>query len=150
MNRAAILLATCMLTMTMTMTMASGTACAADVPPPAPRTVYLDAKIGGIVTDQTITPAGQDFYRLFTTLWHDKPLNERFNIAMRERPSARLGNTIRIDLGNQTIFQALLPSARGNLRALSERAVDIVYDNIAAAETARLLLHDDDLAGDEF
>lgn len=147
MNRAAILLAT----LTMMSTMLSGTACAADVPAPAPpRTVYLDAQIGGIVTDQTITPAGQDFYRLFTTLWHDKPLNERFNIAMRERPSARLGNTIRIDLGNQTIFQALLPTARGNLRALSERAVDIVYDNIAAAETARLLLRDDDLAGDEF
>ena len=146
MNGAAILLAT----LTMTSTTLSGTAWAADVPPAAPRIVYLDAQIGGIVTDQTITPAGQDFYRLFTTLWHDKPLNERFNIAMRERPSARLGNTIRIDLGNQTIFRALLPTARGNLRALSERAVDIVYDNIAAAETARLLLRDDDLAGDEF
>lgn len=106
--------------------------------------------LGGIVTDQTITPAGQDFYKIFTALWHDKPLNERFNIAMRERPSARLGNWIHIEYGNRTVFQALLPTARGNIRALGERAVDIVYENISAAETARLLFRDDDLAGDEF
>jgi curli production assembly/transport component CsgE len=106
--------------------------------------------VGGIVTDQTITPAGQDFYKIFATLWHDKPLNERFGIAIRERPSARLGNWIQVDYANRTVFQALLPPARGNIQAVSERAVDIAYENISAAEAARLLLRDDDLAGDEF
>jgi curli production assembly/transport component CsgE len=128
--------------------------CANDMPSPAPEPAPLAAyergQVGGIVTDQTITPAGQDFYKIFATLWHDKPLNERFGIAIRERPSARLGNWIQVDYANRTVFQALLPPARGNIQAVSERAVDIAYENISAAEAARLLLREDDLAGDEF
>jgi curli production assembly/transport component CsgE len=147
MGRAAILLGTLVAT-------AAGCVCANSMPSPAPEPAPLAAtqggQVGGIVTDQTITPAGRDFYKIFATLWHDKPLNERFSITIRERPSARLGNWIRIDYGTRTVFHALLPPARGNIRAAGERAVDIAYENISAAEAERLLFRDDDLAGDEF
>jgi curli production assembly/transport component CsgE len=133
---------------------AASSVCANDMPSPAPEAAPLVAhhggQVGGIVTDQTITPAGQDFYRIFATLWHDMPLNERFSIAIRERPSASLGNWILIDYRNRTIFQAVLPPARGNIRAVGERAVDVAYESISAAEAERLLFRDDDLAGDEF
>lgn len=119
----------------------------APIPAPNPD---ASEHFNGIVADQTITPGGQDFFKMFSTLWHDMAGSERFSIAIRERPSARLGNWIQIDYGNRTIFQALLPAARGNIRALCEQAVDIAYENISSAQAERLLFRDDDLAGDEF
>lgn len=113
-----------------------------------------DVQVGGLVTNQAITPAGQDFFQAFTALWHDNPLHERYNIAIRERPSAKSGNTILVDAGNRTVFRAVLPAARGAVRELGASAVELAYDNIAAAETACLLFDDGasggDLAAEEF
>jgi curli production assembly/transport component CsgE len=112
--------------------------------PPAPY-----EQLGGIVTDQTITTAGQDFYQYFSALWHDKPLSQQFAIAVRERLSARQGNRVQVEYANRTVFEGVLPAARGNVRALSERAADIAYDAVSTTEATRLLFHDPDLAADE-
>jgi curli production assembly/transport component CsgE len=105
---------------------------------------------GGLVTDQTITPAGHDFYQQFSALWYDKPLQDHFSIAVRERPSAREGNRVQIDYANRTVFEAVLPAARGNIAGTSSRAVDVVYERVSAAEVERLLFREPDLAADEF
>jgi curli production assembly/transport component CsgE len=107
-------------------------------------------QLGGMITDQTITSAGKDFYQAFSAMWHDKPFNERFSVAVRERPSARMGNRIQVEYANQTIFEAVLPAARGNIPAISARAVEIAYQNVSDTEVQRLLFRDQDLAGDEF
>jgi curli production assembly/transport component CsgE len=112
-------------------------------------TATLDEQFGGIVTDQTITSAGQDFYQYFSVLWHDKPMSQQFAIAIRERLSARQGNRIQIEFANRTVFEAVLPAARGNIRALSENAVEVAYEAVARSAAARLLLSDADLARDE-
>lgn len=114
----------------------------------APRTA--SEPLAGVVTDQTMTAAGKDFYQGFSAEWHDKPLNERFSVAVRERPSARMGNRIQVEYANRTVFETVLPAARGNVRALSARAADIAYQNVSNAEVQRLLYRDQDLAGDEF
>ena len=75
---------------------------------------------GGLVTNQAITPAGQDFFQTFTALWQalwqalwkDNPLHDRYTIAIRERPSAKNGNAIQVDYGNRTLFRAVLPAGR--------------------------------------
>ena len=41
-------------------------------------------QLDGAVTDQTITVAGQEFYKNFCAFWHDQPLNEMFALAVRE------------------------------------------------------------------
>ena len=42
---------------------------------------------GGMVTDQTITPAGHGFHQQFSALWHDKAVlpTARVNIAATSR-----------------------------------------------------------------
>lgn len=124
---------------------------AQDTPPAA---TAADSRVApdqfaGIVTDQTITTAGHDFYQYFTALWHDKPLSDRFALAVRERPSARQGNRILIDYANRTVFEAVLPGARGNIPAIGERAVEIAYNAVSDADVKRLLFRDADLGADE-
>lgn len=110
----------------------------------------LQEHLGGIVIDQTVTAAGKDFYQTFSVLWHDMPLNEQFSIAVRERASARIGNRIQIEYANHTIFETVLPAARGNIQSICARAVEITYQNVSNAAVQRLLFREQDLAGDEF
>jgi curli production assembly/transport component CsgE len=109
-----------------------------------------DVQVGGLIANQTITPAGHEFFQAFTALWQDNVLHERYTIAIRERPSAKSGNAIQVDYGNRTVFRAVLPPARSAVRELGANAVELAYDNIAAAETACLLMDDGDLAAEEF
>jgi hypothetical protein len=59
-------------------------------------------QFAGMVTNQAMTVAGQDFYQYFSALWYDKPLAEQFSLAVRERPSARQGNQVQIDFAGRT------------------------------------------------
>jgi curli production assembly/transport component CsgE len=107
-------------------------------------------QFAGVVTNQAMTVAGQDFYQYFSALWYDKPLAEQFSLAVRERPSARQGNQVQVEFAGRTVFEALLPAARGNVRALSEYAVEVAYEAVSAAAAQRLLFREPDLAADEF
>jgi curli production assembly/transport component CsgE len=107
-------------------------------------------QFGGMVTNQTMTAAGHDFYQYFSALWYDKPLAEQFSLAVREKPSARQGNKIQIDYASRTVFEGMLPTARGNVPAMSEYAVEVAYEAVSNAEAQRLLFHEPDLAADEF
>lgn len=105
---------------------------------------------GGVIVDQTITVIGQEFYKNFAMLWHEKANTERYALAIRERPSARQGSRIFIEMGQRRIFQAQLPSNRANVQALSEQAANAAYDNVVDADLQKLLLRDPDLAADEY
>lgn len=104
---------------------------------------------GGIVTDQTITVAGQDFYQQFVAHWREKPMHERYAIAVRERPSARWGNEIWVEFAQRKVFQAVLPANRSNVKALAEQAVEITFKNVVETEVQRLMFRDPDVAPDE-
>lgn len=77
------------------------------------------------------------------------PVSDRYSITVHERPSAILGNRIRIDCLNRTVFAATLPNSRSDLKGFAERAVDIAYQNASQAEIQRLMFHDADLGPDE-
>lgn len=109
----------------------------------------LQEQYGGLVTDQTITVAGQDFYQYFIALWRDKPLNELFVVAIRERPSARWGNRILVEYAQRRVFEAVLPSSRSNIKSMSETAAEISYKNVVDAEVQRKFFRDHDLGPDE-
>jgi curli production assembly/transport component CsgE len=104
--------------------------------------------IAGILANQTVTVAGQEFHAAFATMWADKPEIPAYGLAIRERPSARRGTTIEVEHANQVIFRAYLPPARAQIRPLAEQAVEMVYENALAAQV-QLLVRDDDLAADE-
>jgi len=110
----------------------------------------LDPDGWGIVTSQPITVAGHEFCRYFIAEWLDKPDSDRYTIALRERPSARWGTPVWVELGPRRVLQVQLPPARTELKALGENAAGSAYEAILDIERQRLFIRDADLAPDEF
>lgn len=104
----------------------------------------------GIVTGQLVTVQGNNFFQYFVTFWRDQPLADRYTVTVREKPSALRGSLIRIECLNQTVFEAYLPNSRGDIKAFSQRAVQIAFQNASQADVQRLLFRDADLGPDEF
>lgn len=109
----------------------------------------LQEQYGGLVMDETITVTGHDFYQYFVALWRDKPMNERFAVTVRERPSARWGNQVSIEYAQRRVFEAVLPPSSSNIKAVSERAVESSYQNVIDTDTQRLFFRDQDIGPDE-
>ena len=109
----------------------------------------LDATLGGVVTTDTVTLAGQDFYNWFAQAWGAIPLSERYIVSVHERPSARYGSLVWVEFGQRRVFQAFLPIARSNVRPVAEDAAQVAFQNVMQADLTRLLFRDADMATDE-
>jgi curli production assembly/transport component CsgE len=110
----------------------------------------LPESYAGVVTNQTVTVAGQEFYQNFITAWRDKELSDRYTLSIHERPSARWGSQLWIEFAQRRVFQTNLSTSRSAIKTASERAVEIAYQNIVDADVQRLLFREIDLAVDEF
>lgn len=97
--------------------------------------IHVDPPVAfaGVVTHETLSAAGQDFYRSFCAYWHDKPRNDMYAIAVRERLSARRDNQIVDAYAGRVVFHGALPPARGQIRPLSELAADTAYESVVNA-----------------
>lgn len=105
--------------------------------------------LGGVVTTDTVTLAGQDFYTWFAQAWSGIPLSDRYIVSVHERPSARYGSLVWVEFGQRRVFQAFLPIARANVRPVAENAAQIAFQNVMQADLTRLLFRDADMATDE-
>lgn len=129
---------------------------AAGTPTPAPELSPAEARktlqeqYGGVVIDNTITVAGQDFFRSFSFFWREKPMNERYAVSIHERPSARLGNQVWVEHNNTRVYQTILPTLRAQINLIADIAAANSYQTIADLEVQRLLFKDPDLGADEF
>lgn len=124
-------------------------ACGASVAQPAGTAGAAGYEVTeGIVVNQTVTVAGQEFHAAFAAAWADKPELAGHGLAIRERPSARRGTTVEVEHRGRVVFRAHLPPSRAQIRPLAEQAVDMVYDSAVAAQVQQLM-RDDDLAPDE-
>lgn len=103
----------------------------------------------GMVLGQTVTVAGQDFFQRFVSGWREKGLSERYQIMVRERPSARTGSIIWIEHRGQRLMQFALPTSRGLIHGVSEQAVEAVWQRLTEEEINAHLGSDPDLARDE-
>lgn len=103
----------------------------------------------GVVVNQTVTVAGQEFFQHFTASWRERELGERYAILVVEKPSARTGSQVWVEFSRRRVFQAQLPNARGELQTLGEQAAEIAYQRIADTELERLLAPEPDLGADE-
>jgi curli production assembly/transport component CsgE len=109
----------------------------------------LDDALGGVVTTDTVTLAGQDFYTAFAQAWSAIPLSERYIVSVHERPSARYGSLVWVEYGQRRVFQAFLPIARANVKPIADGAAQIAFQNVMQADLTRLLFRDADMARDE-
>jgi curli production assembly/transport component CsgE len=104
---------------------------------------------GGIVADQTVTVAGQDFYRQFVTQWHDRDNTDHYELVVVERPSPRWGTLISVMYKQRQIFRMQLPPSRAAIPQLGAQAVDVVYQAVVDSDVAQRLFKDTDLGRDE-
>lgn len=104
----------------------------------------------GVVTNQVVTVAGQDFYQYFMNAWRDKEGSERYTLAVRERPSARWGSEVWVEYGQGQVFRTRLPSSRAAIKQLGEDAAEASYQGVLQASASRQVSRDADIAADEF
>lgn len=122
------------------------------LPTPVPGSLQgrsLDGLPGGVILNRTITIVGHDFYQYFSTGWRTRDNNERYSISIVERPTAIRGSEIWIEYRNKRVFRTFLSPARSAVKAISQRAVGIVYNTIVDMELQQLLFEDHDLAREE-
>jgi len=103
----------------------------------------------GIVTNQTITAAGTDFFQAFVSAWRNVPNSGAYSLSVHEQPSARWGTHVWIVYGVHRVFQLQLPAARAAARELGMRAAPVVLRRVVDQDVARALFRDVDLGRDE-
>jgi curli production assembly/transport component CsgE len=122
----------------------------ADTRPGMDANNVLPDPIAGVVTNETVTAAGQQFYLNFVAGWQDKDLNERYTLSIHETPSRRYGSRVWIEFGQRRVYQSNLPPGHRAIKDISEQAIEIAYQNVVDADVQRLLFREQDLAADEF
>lgn len=101
----------------------------------------------GVVVNQTITPNGYEFYRIFSILWSEKPDSRDYSLNIKERLSKRYGNRAEVYLGQRLVYSSVLPVKYEGLHELCEKAVEETEGNIVSLS---MQVHDDsDIARDE-
>jgi curli production assembly/transport component CsgE len=85
----------------------------------------------GVVVNQTLTPIGYEFYRIFSILWSEKPDSGDYSLNIKERLSKRYGNRVEVYLGQKLMYAAVLPFKYDGLHTLCEKAVEDTQTNIA-------------------
>ena len=111
---------------------------------------YDDLLLGGVVTNQTITTIGQEFYRSFLDVWREQPKSSQFSLAIYERPSARWGSLIWVEQNYQRLYQTFLYAGRANAKATAEAAAMLVYNRASELELQELLFKEPDLGKRDF
>ena len=112
------------------------------------RPLFRDIQ-GGVITNQTVTVAGQDFYSYFAAAWHEKDPSDNYALSIKERPSARFGNEVTVEFAQRKVFRAYLPPARASIKLLGAEAAEITYQGVLQSDLQNKLVRDPDMAADE-
>ncbi|MCI2808563.1 CsgE family curli-type amyloid fiber assembly protein [Eoetvoesiella caeni] len=103
----------------------------------------------GVVLNRTITVVGFDFYQYFASAWRTREKSEQYSISIVERPTAIRGSEIWVQYRNRRIFRTFLSPTRSAVKAISQKAVGIVYKSVIDLDMQQLLYKDHDLASEE-
>jgi curli production assembly/transport component CsgE len=109
----------------------------------------LSDALGGLMTTDTITLTGQEFYRNFVQAWSANPLSEYYIVSIHKRPAARYGTLVLVEYTQRRVFEAFLPIARGNVKSLAENAAIVSRQNVTQADLSKFLFHEAHMAADE-
>lgn len=86
----------------------------------------------GVVVNQTITPNGYEFYRIFSILWSENPDSGDYSLSIKEQLSKRYGNRVGVYLGQRLVYSAVLPLKYDGLKTLCEKAVEDTKTNLVS------------------
>lgn len=106
-----------------------------------------EIEVPGLVTDNTITRIGHDFYREFTDHWEEEYPG---SITINERPSARWGSWIIIKVDQDVLYQTFLFPNKRDFDKQINIALATVYESLQKRAINKALLNTGDLTHDEF
>jgi curli production assembly/transport component CsgE len=107
-----------------------------------------EAEISGLVINHTITRSGNDFYRKFSERLNELvPLET--NLVVKERPSARWGILLWVELEGQPVYREFLSPISSQLDETAYRAADLVLQEINRRKIEALFEDNIDLDKDE-
>ncbi|WP_333498518.1 curli production assembly/transport protein CsgE [Kluyvera sp. CHPC 1.2972] len=106
-----------------------------------------EIEVPGLVTDNTITRIGHDFYREFTDHWEEEYPGA---ITINERPSARWGSWIIIKVDQDVLYQTFLFPNKRDFDKQINIALAAVYESLQKRAINKALLNTGDLTHDEF
>jgi len=112
--------------------------------PALPNTSALP-EIGGVVTNQTLTPFGHWFHANFTQAWSAHVDIEGYQLVIKERMLPRGGSEVQIFSADTMVYRAVLPRNLVQIAALSEAAVDPTHQNAVEQGLQALLFRDPDM-----
>ncbi|MCQ4313289.1 curli production assembly/transport protein CsgE [Pseudomonas stutzeri] len=110
---------------------------------------YADeAELKGLITNNTISRSGQEFYRKFCERLTDTSSLD-FNLAVKERPSARWGILVWVEQDNQPLYRRFLQPNIGDIEQTAYDAADVVLQEINRKKVEAMFEDTIDLAKDE-
>lgn len=107
-----------------------------------------EAEIAGLVVNQTVTRSGNEFYRDFAERIDDSGSLE-VNLVVRERPSARWGILIWVEMDGVIMYRNFLTPSASNMEEIAYSAADSVLQEINRRKVDALFEDYIDLDKDE-
>jgi len=110
---------------------------------------YADeAELKGFITNGTVSRSGQEFYRKFCERMNDTSALD-FNLAIKERPSARWGILVWVEHDNQPLYRRFLQPNVSDMEQTAYEAADFVLQEVNRKKVEALFEDTIDLAKDE-
>ncbi|MFL9815211.1 curli production assembly/transport protein CsgE [Stutzerimonas sp. VN223-3] len=107
-----------------------------------------EAELKGFITNNTVSRSGQEFYRKFCERLNDTSSLD-FNLAIKERPSARWGILVWVEQDNQPLYRRFLQPNIGDIEQTAYDAADVVLQEINRKKVEAMFEDTIDLAKDE-
>ena len=107
-----------------------------------------EAELKGFITDNTVSRSGQEFYRKFCERLNATSALD-FNLAVKERPSARWGVLVWVEQDNQALYRRFLQPNVSDMEQTTYDAADFVVQEINRRKVESLFEDTIDLAKDE-
>ena len=107
-----------------------------------------EAELQGFITNATVSRSGQEFYRKFCERMNDTSALD-FNLAVKERPSARWGILVWVEQDNQPLYRRFLQPNVSDMEQTAYEAADFVLQEINRRKVEALFKDTIDLAKDE-
>ena len=114
----------------------------------AAQTYADEAELKGFITNNTVSRSGQEFYRKFCERLNDTSSLD-FNLAVKERPSARWGILVWVEQNNQPLYRRFLQPNVGDMEQTAYDAADYVLQEINRKKVEAMFEDTIDLAKDE-
>ena len=107
-----------------------------------------EAELQGFITNNTISRSGHEFYLRFCERLNDISGLD-FNLAIKERPSARWGVLVWVEHENQTLYRRFLQPNVADMKEPAYEAADFVVEEINRRKIEALFEDNIDMAKDE-